>query len=296
MFDKIYMCSKIYVINSYISSAVNEKAKLGKHIKVLRESRNLSQNEVAIKLGLHRPAVSEIERGNRDVTAEEIIKLAEMFHVTLEGLMSRDSSNGSTLAKSADGSYKITFIRHGEAVDDIYDQYGGWADPELTTMGILKAHTVADSLKGQNFDIVFTSPLQRAKKMAEIISSELKLDLKIIQYLKERNSYGLLCGVNKEIAKSKYPELVEAHEKGDYVLGSERIDDFSARVNLVFEFIEREGLSNVICVTHSNVLKDIIGKHLDMKYDKLGDGCKLEVIMKDGLLKYVGSDGITFVQ
>jgi probable phosphoglycerate mutase len=275
----------------------SEKGKLGKHIKELRESRNFSQNEVAITLGLHRPAISEIERGNRDVTAEELIKLAEMFHITLDRLMSNLEENKENLSiDSKTGTYEITFVRHGEALDDIYNQYGGWADTETTTTGILKAHSVAEDLKTHKYDIVFTSPLQRAKKMAEIISLELKIDLRISQYLKERNTYGLLCGVNKEIAKKKYPELVEAYEKGEYVLGSERIEDFSTRVTLLFEFIKRENFSKVICVTHGKVIQEIISTHLKLKYDKLGDGCKLIVHMKGDKLKYISSEGISFIQ
>ena len=50
----------------------------------LREARRLaglSQLQAATLLDLHRPAISEIEAGRRKVTAEEIVVLAELYHV-----------------------------------------------------------------------------------------------------------------------------------------------------------------------------------------------------------------------
>ena len=47
----------------------------------------LSQGQVARMLGLHRPSVSEIEAGNRRVTAEELTRMAEMFDVSVSWLV-----------------------------------------------------------------------------------------------------------------------------------------------------------------------------------------------------------------
>ncbi len=56
----------------------------------LREARKmagLSQGQVAKLLGLHRPTVSEIEGGNRRVSAEELSKFAETYDVTVSWLL-----------------------------------------------------------------------------------------------------------------------------------------------------------------------------------------------------------------
>lgn len=47
----------------------------------------LSQAQVAKMLSLHRPSVSEIEAGNRSVSAEEMAKLAEIFDVSVSWLI-----------------------------------------------------------------------------------------------------------------------------------------------------------------------------------------------------------------
>ena len=50
----------------------------------LREARKLaglSQGHVARILGLHRPSITEIEAGNRRVSADELSRLAELYDV-----------------------------------------------------------------------------------------------------------------------------------------------------------------------------------------------------------------------
>ena len=56
-------------------------------IREARRLSGLSQGQVAAMLGLHRPAVSEIEAGNRRVAADEIARLAELFDVSVTWLL-----------------------------------------------------------------------------------------------------------------------------------------------------------------------------------------------------------------
>ena len=56
----------------------------------LREARKLaglSQGHVAGLLGLHRPSVSELEAGNRRVSADELARLAEIYDVSVAWLL-----------------------------------------------------------------------------------------------------------------------------------------------------------------------------------------------------------------
>jgi transcriptional regulator with XRE-family HTH domain len=60
----------------------------------LRESRKaagLSQGQVAKLLQMHRPTISEIEAGNRRVSAEELVKFAETYDVTVSWLLGETS-------------------------------------------------------------------------------------------------------------------------------------------------------------------------------------------------------------
>ena len=52
-----------------------------------RKAAGLSQGQVAKLLQMHRPTVSEIEAGNRRVSAEELVKFAETYDVTVSWLL-----------------------------------------------------------------------------------------------------------------------------------------------------------------------------------------------------------------
>jgi transcriptional regulator with XRE-family HTH domain len=52
-----------------------------------RKMAGLSQGQVARMMGLHRPTISEIEAGHRNVTATEIAQFAEIYDVAVNWLM-----------------------------------------------------------------------------------------------------------------------------------------------------------------------------------------------------------------
>ncbi len=57
------------------------KKQLGKKIKELRLRAGYSQEELASKAGLHRTYISDIERGERNVSVENIKKIADALNV-----------------------------------------------------------------------------------------------------------------------------------------------------------------------------------------------------------------------
>ena len=60
---------------------------VGNRIRQLRLKEGLSQEQVAQILGITRSAISEIERGARKISADEIVKLAEAFHVSTDYIL-----------------------------------------------------------------------------------------------------------------------------------------------------------------------------------------------------------------
>jgi transcriptional regulator with XRE-family HTH domain len=73
-------------------SADNKKKQvIASRLTAARNQAGLSQGQVAKILNLHRPTVSEIEAGRRNVTAEELIKFAEIYGVNIEWFMPTDN-------------------------------------------------------------------------------------------------------------------------------------------------------------------------------------------------------------
>jgi transcriptional regulator with XRE-family HTH domain len=63
-----------------------ERLALASRLRLAREQAGLSQGQVAVKLQLQRPSVSEIEAGRRKVSSEELAKLAELYDVSVSWL------------------------------------------------------------------------------------------------------------------------------------------------------------------------------------------------------------------
>ncbi len=64
---------------------------LNTRLKLAREWSGLSQGQVANKLSLHRPSISEIEAGRRRVSVEELVRFAELYRVDIDWLAGVES-------------------------------------------------------------------------------------------------------------------------------------------------------------------------------------------------------------
>lgn len=63
----------------------------GKVLKALRLQANLSQSELAQRLGISRSAVSNYESGIRDPNYDILLKLAAFFHVSTDYLLGNEA-------------------------------------------------------------------------------------------------------------------------------------------------------------------------------------------------------------
>ncbi len=64
----------------------NVLTQFGKNISKLRKSKNLSQEQLAQKSGLHRTHIGMIERAERNITLLNIEKLAKGLEVSIDEL------------------------------------------------------------------------------------------------------------------------------------------------------------------------------------------------------------------
>jgi transcriptional regulator with XRE-family HTH domain len=62
------------------------KQKLANRLRSARDLAGLSQGQAAKILGFHRPTISEIEAGRRNVKAEELSSFANLYGVEIEWL------------------------------------------------------------------------------------------------------------------------------------------------------------------------------------------------------------------
>lgn len=62
---------------------------LGRAIRALRESRGVSQEELAFQVGVHRTYLGSVERGERNVSLQNILKVAAALDTTGSQLLAR---------------------------------------------------------------------------------------------------------------------------------------------------------------------------------------------------------------
>jgi transcriptional regulator with XRE-family HTH domain len=69
-----------------MSSKPPEPNVIVERLRVAREQAGLSQGQVAKLLEMHRPTITEIEAGRRRVTADDLVRFADLFGVSLDWL------------------------------------------------------------------------------------------------------------------------------------------------------------------------------------------------------------------
>lgn len=83
--------------------------KIGQNIKKLRQEAKLSQTEVASGLGISRQAVGQIESGDRDMSADELMRASKFFSVSADIIFNGDSKQNQMPKNSFSETVKINF-------------------------------------------------------------------------------------------------------------------------------------------------------------------------------------------
>jgi len=82
---------------------------LGSRLKKSRENSRLTQVEVAKKLGISNGTLSGYERDYRDPDTEILRKLAELYHVDIDWLLTGREVN-KTLLKEPSAAYSVNIM------------------------------------------------------------------------------------------------------------------------------------------------------------------------------------------
>jgi phosphoserine phosphatase len=65
---------------------------------------------------------------------------------------------------------RLIIVRHGESEWNRTHRYQGQIDSALSELGLRQADALAQRLRNEHLDVIFSSPLQRARKTAEAIA------------------------------------------------------------------------------------------------------------------------------
>src|SRR5712692_6304557 len=88
------VCWRVSTVKS--NSKEIDYMSLAERLREARTAAGLSQGQVAKKLGMHRPTVTEIEASRRKVSAEELRQFADLYGVSKDWLVDgADNSQSS---------------------------------------------------------------------------------------------------------------------------------------------------------------------------------------------------------
>ncbi len=155
---------------------------------------------------------------------------------------------------------EIILARHGETEWNVEEIFRGRIDIELNETGIKQAELLAEYLSNVKIDAVYSSPLRRALRTAEIIANHHQLKVEIAPGLIDLD-FGEWQGLLLQEVKDKEQELYDEwanHPERVKLPAGESLNDVRKRaVGVVNEAIDKyEGTA--VLVSHRVVNKVLI--------------------------------------
>lgn len=190
----------------------------------------------------------------------------------------------------------LVLVRHGESRWNLANKFTGWVDVPLSENGVHEAIRTARDLKQIDFDVAFTSKLERAKSTLLIILSQQNRTgiflhdedkkRKYYQWTKHSNKhngkeipihtsellneryYGALQGLHKDEAEQRYGKEKLFHWRRSYTGRPPKGETLKETFERMFPYYRREIDSllkknkNVLLAGHGNTLRAIM-KYLE---------------------------------
>lgn len=155
----------------------------------------------------------------------------------------------------------LYLIRHGQTVGGDEKRYKGSIDVPLSEKGIEQMRRTSEFLKGISLSAVYSSPLSRALKSADIIAKPYGLRPEVVPDLRER-SFGIWEGMSFNELKERYPEEFEAWAANPLKyspIGGENTIEVRDRVARVLEdILSNHGNEKIAIVAHGGVNRIIL--------------------------------------
>ena len=175
----------------------------------------------------------------------------------------------------------ICVVRHGETDWNVTGVLQGWIDVPLNETGYMQSRMMAERWRDAGFTCIWTSPLQRAARTAEILAAAWGLPPpRANADLKERH-FGRIEGMSKREIARRHPGLHEGIARRDPACEFEQgesLEHFVERVQRgVGEIARQHPGEAVLLVTHGWVMDVLTRRIMGLPIDQT-----LEMKRKNG--------------
>lgn len=158
-------------------------------------------------------------------------------------------------------SVRLILLRHGLTSWNLAGRYQGRTDIPLCAAGLVEAHEAGESLRPARAGLLLTSPLQRARATAEVISQHLgsvpcHVDERLVEI-----GFGQWEGLTQPEVKQRWPVLLRAWKRAPQSVrfpGGEGLTDGLRRLEDFVRHPPWPGSSGprcVIAVTHAGLIR-----------------------------------------
>jgi len=155
---------------------------------------------------------------------------------------------------------ELILIRHGETEWNVAELFRGQIDIALNETGVKQAELLAGYLSTSTIEAIYSSPLQRALKTAELIAIPHQLKVNVEPDLIDFN-FGKWQGLSHREVKERYGDLYARwinHPERVKMPDGETLDEVRRRTARVIDKVIKKHMGTVVIVGHRVVNKVII--------------------------------------
>lgn len=156
---------------------------------------------------------------------------------------------------------KLILVRHGETLWNREGRVQGISDIAMSDMGRLQVRRLAESLKNDNIKIIYSSPLQRARETAGIISEFIGIPVQLESGLREMDQ-GDFEGMSHDELTAKHKPFLHQWLTDPAIVNmpnGESLLEVQERAWKVIDHISGN-VENTLIVSHNFTLATIICK------------------------------------
>jgi len=155
----------------------------------------------------------------------------------------------------------VLIVRHGQTASNVSGRYMGWIDEDLSDEGVWQAEQLSHRLAGWSITSVYSSPLRRANRTAEIIAAPHSIPVSIVDGLGEIRVGAWEGKFGKEL-EAEFPDLWRLWKTDPSTVrmpGGESLSQVRERAIASLEdIVEANRGHQVLMVTHDVVVRLLV--------------------------------------
>jgi probable phosphoglycerate mutase len=162
------------------------------------------------------------------------------------------------------GSATLFLVRHGETDWNAAGRWQGQTDVPLNARGREQAREVAGRLRAGGIAAIASSDLLRARATAEIVASELGLEVSHLDAALRERRFGCFEGLTREEVAARFPEAWARYlaDPGPAPPGGESRDELVGRLLPAVASAVARLPGPLLVVMHGGAMRALLAEHV----------------------------------